>query len=161
MARQWGVPSYRPIYFFGMIISIKNSNDTIGNRTLHLWVCSAVLQPTVTPDTCVKTRHSSSCMVCKWNISGRNHRIWNSIGHFRNNSLWRISETFYQWWGSAASLWHTGRNRLRLWEAAVRYRPFFSSIKDGWRRGLRVRDLRPGVTNRQRHYASSGDFAAV
>ena len=41
--------------------------------------------------------------------------LW-SVGCFRNNSLRHISETFYQRSGSTASLWHTARNRLRLWE---------------------------------------------
>jgi hypothetical protein len=31
------------------IISMKNSNDTIGNRTLDLSICSAVPQPTALP----------------------------------------------------------------------------------------------------------------
>jgi len=33
----------------GMIISMKNSNDTIGNRTRDLPACSAVPQPTAPP----------------------------------------------------------------------------------------------------------------
>jgi hypothetical protein len=33
----------------GRIMSIKNSNDTIGNRTRDLPACSTVPQPTVTP----------------------------------------------------------------------------------------------------------------
>ena len=33
----------------GRIISMKNSNDTIGNRTRDLPACSAVLQPTAPP----------------------------------------------------------------------------------------------------------------
>jgi len=33
----------------GRIMSMKNSNDTIGNRTRDLPVCSAVLQPTAPP----------------------------------------------------------------------------------------------------------------
>jgi hypothetical protein len=32
-----------------MIMSMKNSNDTIGNRTSDLPACSAVPQPTVPP----------------------------------------------------------------------------------------------------------------
>jgi len=33
----------------GGIVSMKNSNDTIGNRTRDLPACSAVPQPTATP----------------------------------------------------------------------------------------------------------------
>jgi hypothetical protein len=33
-------------------MSMKNSNDTIGNRTRDLPVCSAVLQPTAPPAAC-------------------------------------------------------------------------------------------------------------
>jgi hypothetical protein len=33
----------------GRIMSIKNSNDSIGNRTRDLPVCSAMLQPTAPP----------------------------------------------------------------------------------------------------------------
>ena len=33
----------------GRIMSMKNSNDTIGNRTRDLPACSAVLQPTAPP----------------------------------------------------------------------------------------------------------------
>jgi len=35
----------------GMIISVKNSNDNIGNRARELPACSAVLQPTASPCT--------------------------------------------------------------------------------------------------------------
>ena len=38
----------------GRIISMKNSNDTIGNRTCDLPACSAVPQPTATPRTPTK-----------------------------------------------------------------------------------------------------------
>jgi hypothetical protein len=34
------------------IMSMKNSNDTIGNRTLDLPTCSAVPQPTASPAAC-------------------------------------------------------------------------------------------------------------
>jgi hypothetical protein len=38
----------------GMIMSIKNSSDTIGNRTRDLPVCSAVSQPTAPPRNPIK-----------------------------------------------------------------------------------------------------------
>ena len=39
----------------GRIMSIKNSNDTIGNRTRYLPSCSAVPQPTAPPRNAVNT----------------------------------------------------------------------------------------------------------
>ena len=49
----------------GRIMSMKNPNDTIGNRNRDLPVCSAVLQPTAPP------RAPVTCQVMENIISGR------------------------------------------------------------------------------------------
>ena len=47
-------------------MSVKNSNDTIGNRTRDLPTCSAVPQPTALPRTPKHTRYmnTSLCSCC-------------------------------------------------------------------------------------------------
>jgi hypothetical protein len=49
--RWWGCQPYAPVAFTPLIISIKNSNDTIGNRTRDLPTCNAVPHPTAPPRT--------------------------------------------------------------------------------------------------------------
>jgi hypothetical protein len=52
-------PTHRPPLLPMKIISMKNSNDTIGNRTRDLPACSAVPQPTAPPRSaiCVYSSH--------------------------------------------------------------------------------------------------------
>ena len=55
---------------------MKNSNDTIGNRTRDLLACSAVSQPTAPPHTPyteihrIKTGYNISIRLCKIQSSG-------------------------------------------------------------------------------------------
>jgi hypothetical protein len=47
----------------GMIMSMKNFNDTIGNRTRDLPACSAVPQPTAPPLALLRNQQSPKCFI--------------------------------------------------------------------------------------------------
>jgi len=47
----------------GRIVSMKNSNGPIGNRTRNLPACSSVPQPPAGPDSLLR-RHNSCCYFC-------------------------------------------------------------------------------------------------
>jgi len=69
----------------GRIMSMKNSNDTIGNRTPDIRTCSAVPQPTAPPRASSKENKKKKFFLYTWNhmgsgvIVGRNNNYKSSF----------------------------------------------------------------------------------
>ena len=96
----------------GMIKSMKNSDDSIGNRTRHLTACSAVCQPTAPPRAPVNNLYIGT----RINVSEVPARL---RGRFvsRSELQWAVS---YKWrWmlgpsepGARTKIWHSS---LVIW----------------------------------------------
>ena len=56
----------------GRIMSMKNSNDTVGNRTIDIWTCSAVPQPTVPP----RAPPTTHTYTHNTKITGEEKHVW-------------------------------------------------------------------------------------
>jgi hypothetical protein len=64
-------------------MSMKNSNDTIGNRTRYLPACRAVLQPTAPP-------HAPTCIeeIKKFFFQTFGWKSQNVTSHLRDIDIW-------------------------------------------------------------------------
>jgi hypothetical protein len=63
-------------------MSMKNSNETIGNRTRHLPACSAVPQPTVPPDGSVVSIYSGTNHLYFINVCNNINAVFDVIPYY-------------------------------------------------------------------------------
>jgi hypothetical protein len=79
----------------GTIMSMKNSNDTIGNRTRDLPACSAVPQPTaVSRHACALNKRTAlRAAVFTKLTNAQQHCVQNSHAEFQTNRAVKVEST--------------------------------------------------------------------
>jgi hypothetical protein len=89
----------------GSIVSMKNSNDSIGNRTGDLPVCSAVPQSNAPPRTVFHLNRSLYDLTHRWSLPVTNQRrVW-AVAEFTRLSVLTASNQRY-WLDKITNLYY-------------------------------------------------------